>query len=106
MNRPDRRSLALHRAVAEKLGRQPELWAKVETNLARMCAGRADGLVRPWGLRWQQRLQSPADQVLGFICEDSPLAQQYRSSSPFAGLLTAKERAAILATVEDETRAA
>lgn len=107
MNRSDLRSLALHRAVAEKLRHEPQLWAKVDSTVARMCASAANGLTHPWGLLWRERLlQSPADLVLDFICEDTPLAQQYRSSSPFSGVLTAGQRAAILARTAHEALAA
>ena len=91
----DERSLALHRAVAEKLRAQPALLGRAKANLQRWEAD-ASPRVRPVFAEWRSLLDGPFDGLLALLTADDAPATRLRQSSPFAGLLTASERFAIL----------
>ena len=91
----DERSLALHCAVAEKLRAQPALLGHAKANLQRWEAG-ASPRVRPVFAEWHNLLVGPFDVLLALLTADDARATRLRQSSPFAGLLTASERFAIL----------
>jgi len=89
-DRIDARSLAMHRAIAEKLRADPGLLAIAFDNIARWrpTAGRAT-----WYLdRWEELLRRPFNEMLQEIQEDSEEMRAMRQSNPFAGVLTPKER--------------
>lgn len=97
--RIDRRSLALHQAVAARLEAQPELLAIARRNLDRwLMANPAAAL-----LEWRHILDgdSLAD-VLELLRSSSEEAVRLRQSSPFAGLLTVEERRDIMAAYESD----
>ena len=91
----DERSLAFHRAVAEKLRAQPARLGQAKANLERWAAG-ASPRVRPVFAEWHSLLDGPFDRLLAILTADEPRAARLRQSSPFAGLLTPSERFAIL----------
>lgn len=89
----DRRSLALHEAVAAKIEARPELLDVARANLTRWIARSPHGAL----LEWQRLLDGmPLAQLLALLRADCETSARLRQSSPFAGLLTADERRAIL----------
>ena len=78
--RIERRSLELHRAIADKLQAHPELLAIARDNLARWS--QTGGRSQPSGDAWREIL-------------NRPLAEVLRQATPFAGVLDPKERWAI-----------
>ncbi len=94
--RSDQRSLTLHREIARKLREDPGLWRIPLENIARWK--RKTGHLSPALLEWEQLLvtQSPA-QILEIIESEAEEPTRLRSSSPFTGILTVSERAAIFA---------
>lgn len=89
----DRRSLALHEAVAKRLEASPELLSVARSNLARWLAHTPAAALR----EWQTLLdEGSVDQIVGLLRSDDETARRMRQSSPFAGVLTAGERLAIL----------
>ncbi len=91
--RIDERSLALHRAVAEKLRAQPELIGIARENLARWRGSAGRNL--PYLEEWQRILDGPADELLQLIGQEDEHMTALRQSTPFAGVLSAAERWAI-----------
>jgi type II secretory pathway component PulL len=93
----DRRSLALHEAVAAKLEAQPQLLDIARRNLDRwLKTNRAAGL-----REWRTILDSASlPDVLALLRSPSEKATRLRQSSPFAGLLTSEERRLIMASYE------
>jgi hypothetical protein len=93
----DRRSLALHEAVAAKLEAQPQLIDIARRNLERwLTVNPAAALVE-----WRRILDSaPLPDVLALLRSSSEEAVRLRQSSPFAGLLTPEERGRIMASYE------
>jgi hypothetical protein len=94
----DERSVALHRAYAEKLRSRPELLEIARDNLNRWYAGA--GGSRPYLDQWRQILERPLDEMLSLIGREDEEMTALRQSSPFAGILDPKERWAIYSRFE------
>lgn len=91
----DERSLAVDRLTAEKISAHPELVDRARATLARWlqtCSPR----VRPVLLEWQSVLDGPREELLALLVATDERATRLRQSSPFAGILSAEERAAII----------
>ena len=94
LTREDRRSLALHRAIAERLAKDPDrVLAQARRTLARMQASspEASPLLREWSVL----LERPVSALLPVLGDPGPWARELRQVTPFAGVLTARERAAV-----------
>ena len=89
----DRRSLALHAAVAEKLAAQPQLLDVARANIARWRkTGPAPALCE-----WEDLIERmPLPRLLEILRSPSEPARRLRQSSPFAGVLSPEEHQAIL----------
>lgn len=96
------RSLAYHRAIAERLEREPEILDKARGRVAAwMQAG--DGA--PFHARgWAEVLAGDARRVAAFLVEESELAEELRQSSPFAGALRPRERWRIWRDARERSR--
>ena len=105
MTREDRRSVELHRAIAVRLRAAPaEVLAQARRNLARMVAG---AILPSQPLReWAVLLDRPLDSLLPILTDGDPWARELRHQTPFAGVLSAAERAAVYRTFGDTERAA
>ena len=88
----------MHRAIAEKLRRQPGLLTIARENLERWQeqAGRS----RPYLDQWRRILDLPPEELLALIGQDDARMTALRQSSPFAGVLEPAERWAIYAHFE------
>lgn len=96
LTREDRRSLALHHAIARRLARDPgAVLAQARWNLARMRArpGHAAALLREWDVI----LDRPVPAVIAQLTDPGEWARELRHVTPFAGVLGADERAAVYA---------
>jgi len=91
--RIDRRSLALHRAIAEKLRDNPALVAIAFDNIERWS--RASGRSQPYWDAWREILHRPLPEILRLLVEESERMTALRQATPFAGVLTPAERWAI-----------
>ncbi len=92
----DARSLAMHCKIAQKISNDPSLLDKAKANLERWSAKSKDP--QPRYLReWEQILKRPWPEIAELITSMSEDATRLRSSSPFAGVLTARERDQIYA---------
>jgi len=89
----DRRSLALHEAVATKLEAQPQLLDVARANLQRWLRTNPSAALREW---WQVLDGTTLPALLALLRSTGDEAARLRQSSPFAGLLTVEERQAIL----------
>ena len=89
----DERSLALARAVIEKIEADPQ----------RADLARARAVCRRWYQRepapvfgeWLKILEKPWPEIRGILGDESERGQRLRQSDPFCGILTPKERWAI-----------
>ena len=95
------RSIAFHRAVAEKLRMRPELLSVAVENLDRWSqpAGRS----QPYFDEWRVMLALPFTELLRVMVEDTPHMRELRQSTPFAGILEPKERWRVYDTFESGT---
>jgi hypothetical protein len=100
-DRLERRSLALHRAIAAKLRERPELLGIAFDNLDRW--GKMGSRSQPYFDIWRDILSRPLEEVLALIVEDSERMVELRQSSPFAGVLPPRERWHIYDTFESRT---
>lgn len=91
----DARSLALHRLIAERIQRDPSLFEVAKRNLAHWRT-HASPNETYYVEEWDRLLQSGLDAALAVAIEDSEYATALRQSSPFAGVLTPRERWAFL----------
>ncbi len=89
----DRRSIALHRAIADKLRANPALLTIAHDNIARWMP--AAGGTRPYYEAWLKLLALPLDELLRLLTEDSERMRALRQTTPFAGVLSPQERWAI-----------
>jgi hypothetical protein len=89
----DRRSLALHEAVAAKLEKDPALLGVARANVKRWLEVHPAAAL----VEWEQLLdRAPLSRVLALLRSPDEDAARLRQSSPFAGVLTPGERLAIL----------
>ncbi|MDO5625427.1 MAG: hypothetical protein Q4G71_12160 [Pseudomonadota bacterium] len=91
----DARALALHRRVARRLRDDPALFERARATLGRWLET-ADPATHPYLLTWQALMAQGMAAALAVAEEDSPRARVLRQASPFAGLLSHKERFAVL----------
>ncbi len=90
-------SLALHAAIADKLAGDPTLVAVARANLERFAAL---GTLHPhYADGWRRRLDGPRDELLAFLRDPGQESRDFRSASPFAGILSGRERSLILLRV-------
>jgi hypothetical protein len=86
----DERSLALHRAVAERLERNGAI---VEKARERVLDWHRTGLLaRPLADAWLEILGRPLPELMAFLVDPGERARRLRQASPFAGVLDARTR--------------
>ena len=94
LTREERRSLYLHRAIAARLADNPErVLALARRSLARMGARprQATQLLREWDVI----LDRPLPALLPVLTDPGEWARELRHVTPFAGVLSAVERASV-----------
>lgn len=106
MTRDQVRSLQLSIAVAGKLAIDPGPGlARARRNLTSMQSSASGARARQWLDEWDRLLQGPLIGVLRALTSDSPLSRELRQNSPFAGVLSESERAAVLEQFSASRRA-
>jgi len=89
--RDDRQSLWLHAAVAGRVARDPRgALEKARSNLRTMQT--AHGVRNPWVQRWERLVDAGPEAVIRALVADTPESVELRQNSPFAGVLTDRER--------------
>jgi hypothetical protein len=96
--RIDQRSLATHRAIAEKLRADPALIEVARGNLDRWS--RENWRSQPYWDAWREILNRPIEDILAALVEESERMTALRQTTPFAGILAPAERWAIYARYE------
>ena len=94
LTREDRRSLALHERIADRLRVAPaETLARARANVARMrrLHPHASDLLD----EWERLLQGPPDALADALVSPGLHGRDLRHVTPFAGVLSAAERAAV-----------
>jgi transcriptional regulator with XRE-family HTH domain len=94
LTREDRRSLALHEAVARELLADPlRVRAKAKGNLSRMR--NANPGAAPLLREWEVLLDRPLEDLVALLRDPMPRARELRHVTPFAGVLTTGQRAEV-----------
>jgi len=96
----DARSLALDRAVADKLSAEPGLLDRARRTLARWVEQRQPAVPSVL-LEWHEILTGwPQERILELLTSPEKTPQRLRQSNPFCGILSPEERLAILKEYE------
>jgi hypothetical protein len=96
----DQRSLALDRAIAQKLRVQPEMLERAKTTLERWIRQREPS-VPPVLFEWREILGHwPLERILDLLTSADEQPRRLRQSSPFCGILSPEERLAIFKEYE------
>jgi hypothetical protein len=91
----ERRALAYHRVVAERLDER--MLAEAKARVERLAG---QGHLHPsYADRWREILSLPLDAVAEKLVEDTQGARDLRQASPFAGVLNEQERRRIIELV-------
>lgn len=89
------RSLAYHRAVAQRLDARAIREARL-----RLDRWRSEGKVdERYAARWEPLLSRPIDQIARVISRDTPAGRDLRQNSPLVGVLSEPERRRVLELV-------
>lgn len=103
LSREDLRSLAYHRAIIEKLRKEPVVvLKKARSNLDAMSKKHPDA--KKLFDHWAQWLSFPIDDLINLSLDSSLFAREMRQVTPFAGVLSARERVDILKRFRREER--
>jgi len=96
----ERRSLALHRRVADRLLANPAL---VATARERVTSWLSAGSPSAFYLsRWDELLRGPLADLIAAMLDDSEAGRELRGASPFAGVVPPRERWRIWKAALDE----
>lgn len=88
----EQRILAQHQLIAQRLQENPEhVITHAKNNLQRWKKN-YDDVYPAWFVEWQNILSKPVTEIIKLLTSEDPHAVQLRSSSPFAGVISSKER--------------
>jgi excisionase family DNA binding protein len=91
------RSLWLHQSVARRIVVDPERTVRrARTNLRHLKATHPRGVAARWLGEWERLLDGPIDELLEALTSRSERGCELRQNSPFAGVLTERERRRVL----------
>ena len=92
LTREDRRSIWLHRAIARRLEERPG-WAVRRAVETLKTMRRANPGARQLLDEWEVLLARPVPELVPVLTDPGPRARELRQVTPFAGALSAQERA-------------
>ena len=92
----DQLGLLYHRAIAEKIRRQPALLETARENLRRWIAAEPDAPPSQARREWQRILDhEDLEEILRLMTDPTEAGHRRRQSTPFAGILAVEERRTI-----------
>jgi len=91
LSRGDTKKLALHRAVAARLRRDPDSRRIAHQRIAILRAKNPHG--RPYYDRWEELLSGPLEHLLDMLTSTDEKSAALRQESPFGDLIDQRERA-------------
>jgi len=94
MTREDRRSLALHEVIAQRLIENPVAVLERARITLGLMTEKHPGAA-PLLTEWDAILLRPASEIADVLLDPRPRARELRQVTPFAGILTPAERAKI-----------
>lgn len=103
LTREERRSLFLHRAIAEHLAEDPEpVLDQARKTLRRMREQSPTPI--PLLREWEVLLDRPLEHLISLLTDPDPHARELRQVTPFAGILSAPERAEVYRVFSEEEK--
>ena len=94
LTREDRRSLALHAAIAARLQDDPTgVLARARVSLKRMQLLHPGA--RPLLEEWRLLLRRPLSALIPVLLDPAPWSRELRQVTPFTGVLSARQRAEV-----------
>jgi hypothetical protein len=103
MTREDRRSLALHEAIAGRLMEEPHAVLTRARRTLALTRGRHPGTAALFR-EWARILRLPPSDIVDVLRDPRPRARELRQVTPFAGVLSAVERTAVYRAFEASER--
>jgi hypothetical protein len=100
LTRGERKALAYHMAVADKLRADPGLRATARTRLQWYRERNPAGKV--YYDRWEELLTGPLEELLALLVDPSANACSLRQENPFVDLISQSDRAAIYRAVVEQ----
>lgn len=93
------RSIALHRAIGDRIIRQPELVDDARRRLHALAAeGKTDAHYRD---EWLAVLVEPIPRIVAFLGEDTERARDLRQATPFTAVISPRDRWQIWRSVRE-----
>jgi hypothetical protein len=93
----ERRSLAYHHAIAERLALDPSILARARKRVAGWTA--SESVHRKWALAWSELLARPVAEICDALCDPGEGMTAMRQVTPFAGALDSRTRWALWRSV-------
>ena len=107
LTHPERRTLELHKLVAEKLRADPQaVIQRAKERIGVMRSRDLEGRSESYITTWDRLLSGPIGELEATMTSTDQSSRDLRQSSPFAGALSDEERLEILNRVAAEDRAA
>jgi len=104
LTREDRRSLTYHRAIVKLLEQNSEqVLHQAKTNIKKWLKRRPDA--KDLLVRWGKWLELPVQDLVTLMMNPDVVYRDMRQVSPFAGLLSAKQRTELLKRFQREDAA-
>jgi len=86
----EERSLALHRAIADRMSLDESILERARARVRRWLE---TGEVAPhWARQWNELLGRSVDEIRSFLVEESEEARALRQVTPFAGAIDPRTR--------------
>ena len=106
LTRERQKSLWLHRAVLERLRKDPEaVLGRARANLdAWRGRHRPGGIAERYLEQWREIIDGSIDGVVDVLLGTDPCSCELRQNTPFAGVLTGEERRQVLAAFREHWR--
>ena len=96
----EERSIAYHRALAEKIDADPSLLEQVQS---RLSLWHGEGKIHPrYAEAWRQLLESPLAELRRRLIDPGEEMRALRQCTPFVGILTPQERWTIWREVREQ----
>ncbi len=86
----EERSLALHRAIADKLASDPETLERARARVRRWLESAE--VSAHWARGWDEVLSRPLSEIRAFLVDQSEEARGLRQVTPFAGAIDPRTR--------------
>lgn len=86
----EERSIAMHRAIAERLQRDPSVLHRAVARVERWL--REGSVAAPYAEAWAEWLRLPVAELAQRLVDPGERARAMRQASPFAGALDPRER--------------